>query len=359
MGLFSSLFGRKPAPAPQEPEVDEGEAPGVPLEELSAALDSPVGALRVDGARALLERWRSGDLRAAEAIAPRIPELLDDAEPLVRMAALSCVRLLRKPENLEKSAGGVLARLADPAAQVRTAAVWAAIRLPGDAARLQVRALLSSPEEPMRFAAACALSDARDAAALPELFAALRDDHRRQEALSALMSLGDPAALPEVARLFEEESLGSFDRTLVAAALARFGDKRGAEHLVARIEEDSDDRPIAAEWAGRLGVQEALPALTRLADQEGDPAQGAAMRALGRLRAPDAEARLLLVAGSPDSPDDLRMDAAEGLAELATPASLELLKTLASGAPSELAGLCQELLGEVAAAQAAQSQESG
>src|SRR5206468_455587 len=155
----------------------------------------------------------------------------------------------------------VLALLADPAQQVRVAAVWTAVRLPGDGAREQVRSALKSDEETMRFAAACALSDAKDPAALPELSAALRDDHRRQEALSALMSLGDAAALPEIARVFEDESLGEFDRTLAAAALARFGDERGGKHLIDRIEQPGDDRPVAAEWAGRLGVQQAVGAL--------------------------------------------------------------------------------------------------
>jgi HEAT repeat protein len=349
MGLFSWLGGSRKPEEPEQ-ELPEEAAPGVAIEELAAALDAREGALRVDSSRALLERWRGGDAQAAEILAPRLTELLDDYEPLVRVTALSGVRLLRKPENLEKNASGVLALLADPVAQVRTAAVWAALRLPGEAARQQVRALLSSTEEPMRFAAACALSDVRDAAALPELVAALGEEHRRQEALSALMSLGDAGALPPIAALFEDESLGDFDRTLVAAALARFGDARGGAHLVERIESDSDDRPVAAEWAGRLGVQGAVPSLSSLADEEGDPARGAAMRALGRLHAPGAEERLLRVAGSEDFTEDLRMDAAEGLAELGTPAALELLEKLAARAPAELAQLCKELLLEVSEA---------
>src|SRR5207237_8544003 len=103
------------------------------------------------------------------------------------------------------------------------AASWAALRLPGDAARAQVRAILESGEETMRFAAACALSDVHDPAALGELQAALADDHRRQEALSALMSLGDPSAVPEIAKVFEAHSLGAFDRPLAAAAAAGVG----------------------------------------------------------------------------------------------------------------------------------------
>jgi HEAT repeat protein len=131
--------------------------------------------------------------------------------------------------------------------------------------------------------------------------------------------------------------------------MARFGDARGGAHLISRIETAADDRPIAAEWAGRLGVQEAIPTLSELADSEGDAAQGAAIRALGRLKAPGAEERLLRLVADPDAPEDLRMDAAEGLAELATPAALDLLKQLAQGEPSELSQLSQELLAEVEA----------
>jgi HEAT repeat protein len=343
MGLFSSLFGKKPpAEAPSAPEA-------VSFDELREGLESPDGAARVDAGRELLDRWRNGELPAAEILAPRLEQLLGDDEPLVRITALQGVRMLRKPENLAACESGVLGLLADGTPQVRAAAIWAAIRLPGETARAQVRVALQSSEETMRFAAACALADAHDAAALPELTAALRDGYRRQEAISALMSLGDADALPEVSRLFEDESLGEFDRTLVAAAMARFGDARGGAHLISRIETESDDRPIAAEWAGRLGVQEAIPTLTGLAEREGDAAQGAAIRALGRLKAPGAEERLLRLVADADAPEDLRMDAAEGLAELATPAALDLLKQLAQGEPSELSQLSQELLAEVEA----------
>ena len=340
MGLFSSLFGKSRTPEP--PVEPEG------VDDLGAALESTDGAIRVDAARALLEGWRSGDARAAEVLAPRLATLLDDPEPLVRIAALGGVRLLRNPENLASCESGVLALLADPAQQVRSAAIWSAVRLSGDVARAQVRAALDSSEELMRFAAACALSEVHDSAALPELVAALRDGHRRQEALSALMSLGDAAAVPEIARLFEEESIGEFDRTVTAAALARFGDARGTEWLAERIQHEGDDRPIAVEWAGRLGVQQAVPALQELAALSGDPAQGAALRALGRLRAEGAEQTLLAIAADETEPEDLRMDAAEGLAELQTNAALDLLRSLAKADSGELPRLCQELLLEVA-----------
>ena len=350
MALFSWLK-QKPAPVPEpEPPREAGVA------ELSEALAAADGALRVDAARALLDRWRSGDRQAADALSARLDELLDDGEPMVRVAALSASRFLGRPADLERIASAVLARLADRSAQVRTGAVWAAARLPGETARAQVRALLASEEEPMRFAAACALSDARDPAAVPVLTAALRDDHRRQEALSAIMSLGDAGALPGVATLFEDESLGELDRTLAAAALVRLGDPRGAAHLAERVAAGSDDAPIAAEWAGRLGVREATDSLREVSEEEGSAARGAALRALGRLRAGGAEERLLEIASGAGEPEDLRMDAAEGLAEIGTPRCVAALREL-SGQGGELGALCDELLAEIAPDPAAGAEE--
>ena len=142
MGLLSWLFGKKEETKPVDSEAatesgrDESDtAPGVPVEELEKALSGRDGGQRIDGARALLERWRQGDALAASALAPRVGDLLQDSEPLVRLAGLSAARLLRKPENLEKISSQVLALLADGSAQVRTAAVWSAVRLPGEVAR--------------------------------------------------------------------------------------------------------------------------------------------------------------------------------------------------------------------------------
>ncbi|MFL5367860.1 MAG: HEAT repeat domain-containing protein [Myxococcales bacterium] len=359
MGLLSWLK-KKPADGGDQPAEapPAEEAPAESAADLAESLSASDGALRVDAARALLDRLRNGDDEARKALAARIGDLFSDEEPAVRATALSALRLLHAPELLEAHQSAVLALLADPVAQVRTTAVWSAARLRGETARTQVRALLTCEEEPLRFAAACALSELGDSAAVPELTAALREDHRRQEALSALMSLGDAAALPSVAALFEEESLGEFDRTLAAAALRRMGDPRGAEHLCARIAEGSDDAPIAAEWAGRLGVSEAVTALEDTAEREGDPARGAALRALGRLQAPGAEDRLLAIVRSTDEAEDVRMDAAEGLAELGTAPALDALTAL-SREEGELASLCRELLAEVAANQRLQHPNEG
>ena len=277
MGLLSWLTGKKPAEAGKADEEPEGGRPAPEaersglaaqdLETLGRALESRNGAARIDASRALLERWRHGDSEAATFLVERLAPLLEDAEPTVRQVALAGVRLMRKPENLAKHASAVLALLADKAGPVRSAAIWAAVKLPGEVARTQVKALLTGADEAHRFEAATALAEIGDPAALPILVDVLHEGYRRQEALSSLMTLGDPAALAPLGALWESEEaegIGQFDRTALAAALARFGDARGAAHLAERAAATGDDRPIAVEWTGRLGVKEAIPALIGL-----------------------------------------------------------------------------------------------
>src|SRR5207253_1812527 len=76
MGLLSWLKkGASDAPQPAGPG-DEPES----VPELAEALSSGNGAARVDAARALLDRWRSGDLAAAEAVVGRLAGLLEGPE---------------------------------------------------------------------------------------------------------------------------------------------------------------------------------------------------------------------------------------------------------------------------------------
>jgi HEAT repeat protein len=82
-----------------------------------------------------------------------------------------------------------------------------------------------------------------------------------------------------------------------------------------------------------------------LAELEGDPARGAALRALGRLNAPGAGPHLAAIAQNEDEAPDLRMDAVEGLAELGSLAPIEAL----AGRDDELGALCRELLAEARA----------
>jgi HEAT repeat protein len=357
MGILSWLSGKKtaelPAAEPQEPAEEEQ----LPVAQLAAELAEIAPERRIDAARALLERWRAGDAEAASALAPHVHELLADPEPSMRLVALAAVHLFRKPENIDRCASGVLAALNDGVAQVRTAAVWAAAALPTEAARVQLHAALESREEPLRFAAACALANRQDAAAVPELLRAVHEGVRRQEAVAALITLGDPSCVPDLVQLFEgedEAALEPFDKTSVAAALAKFGDARGAAWLVERIENDGDDGPIAVDWAARLGVQDAVPALLELAENEGSHARGAAVRALGTLRAPGAEERLRGILDDEEEPPELRMDAAEGLADLGTPSAIAALKAH-SGGGDELAEVCAELVVQLAAQEAARA----
>ncbi|MBS2024800.1 MAG: HEAT repeat domain-containing protein [Deltaproteobacteria bacterium] len=367
MGLFSKLFGGGKAQQNDEAkdeakaaaEAEEAKAdPAAERAELAADLDSSNGAARVDAGRALLDRWRAGDNDAAEVMVARLPALFEDSEPQVRMIALACVRQFRKRENLEKHTSATLALLADPVSQVRTSAVWAVARLPGDVARAQLRAVLGHQEEAMRFAAAVALADLKDPSCLKELTTAIGEQHRRHEALSALMALGDASAAPAVKEQFDDERIGDLDRTACAAALVRLGDASGKPYLLERLASAyGDDRPNAVEWAGLLGVTEAIDALTQISDDPDDLCNGAALKALARLKAPGIEARLLAIAQDPKQPD-LRLDAAEGLAELGTPECRAALETLAKSDDEELAETARESLHELAVADAIKKAEA-
>ena len=103
-------------------------------------------------------------------------------------------------------------------------------------------------------------------------------------------------------------------------------------------------------------MKEAIPALEELVNEEGDPARGAALRALGRLKAAGSEELLLRFAKDAELSDDLRLDAAEGLAELGTAEALTALRELSS-AKGELADLCRDLLAELAQAEAQRAAE--
>jgi HEAT repeat protein len=82
-----------------------------------------------------------------------------------------------------------------------------------------------------------------------------------------------------------------------------------------------------------------------LADSD-ELSRGAALRALGRLQAPGAEERLLAVVRDSEASDDLRLDAAEGLAELGTPPAKAELEKLAQQ-DDELGQLSKQLLQEM------------
>ncbi len=324
MGLFSKLFGgnaSKPEDSVSEMDVS------VSVAELSAALESSNGGLRIDALAMLSERAReSGDAEAIEAIAAHWPKLLTDSEELVRQRALSLTAIVPASADRESA---LLPLLDDSVAAVRTAAVWAVARASKSPSPILV-AHLHDPSPQTRFAVAAALAQLGDSSGFEELALALDEPAARLEALQALGNLGDARALAPLTALFERTMLDEMDRVQCAGALARLGDSAGKEHLLRALEENGESAPFAAGWAGDLGILEAVPLLEALADEVESPARGASLHALGALRAPGAEARLLRVLSSDDGEESAaRLDAAEGLALIGTPTARSALEEAA------------------------------
>jgi HEAT repeat protein len=129
----------------------------------------------------------------------------------------------------------------------------------------------------------------------------------------------DPRFVPEVVALYRETEGGAGDDLLVrrylAVALGRLGDARAVPELRRTMQGAALDAQtvIYSAWAlGAIGDAAALPDLLRLAAADDAGLRKAAVHALGRFRAPPAEAAV--VAALEDSAVDVRWNAAVALA---------------------------------------------
>jgi HEAT repeat protein len=164
-------------------------------------------------------------------------------------------------------AGGLVEALDAPrvsgSVQLRTAVVTA-LRRAGLSQTVPVVSdlLLTDPAEPVRRAAANALGEFGDPAALPALRDAL-DDNSETVRLWAIKSLGRLRDRESVDRLIGLlDSPDSGFRSYAAQALGDIGDQRGTEPLLAHLDDPSGTVQIAVCLAlRRLGDPRAIPAL--------------------------------------------------------------------------------------------------
>lgn len=129
----------------------------------------------------------------------------------------------------------------------------------------------------------------------------------------------DPRFVPEVVALYRETEGGAGDDLLVrrylAVALGRLEDARAVPELRRTAQEPASDAQtvIYAVWAlGAIGDAAAVPDLLRLAAAEDAGLRKAAVHALGRFTAPEAEAAV--EAALQDPAVDVRWNAAVALA---------------------------------------------
>ncbi len=256
------------------------------------------------------DRWE--ELRFA------IPQLLEDAQSEVRRAVVTLAALVMPEEEGDQF---LAARLRDPSDEVRMEAAGQLADRGRPAVRPALAVALEDASFMVRFEAARGMAAIHHSAGLDVLAEGLEHDTLRFRAIGALAELGDPKAIPPLKKVFKKWLLQSFDRTQAAGALARLGDAEGAEYLLQRTRAriGQADRPMAVELCGEVKVPGALPRLLEILADKTDAARGAAARGLGRLGDKAGLPALAAVLEELDAPEDLKLDAAEGLCRLGGP----------------------------------------
>lgn len=257
------------------------------------------------------------DPRRGNELAGSVPHLLEDADPDVRVQAVTLAALSLDPEPLLPL---LAARVDDADELVRLEVVGRLADLQLPHSRGALARALEDGVFGVRFEAARGMAALHHSAGLEVLIEALDHADLRFRALGAIAELGDSAALPAVKRIFGKWILPTFERTQAAGVLAKFGDAAGYAHLFKRAGKRwRPDRALAAELLGAVKAPGAFEHLARMVSDPKDVYRGAAARGLGRLGDPRALPLLLPLLEDLSLPEDVRLDGAEGLCTLALP----------------------------------------
>lgn len=186
--------------------------------------------------------------------------------------------------------------------------------------------LLNHGDPDVRYEAAGALGDLRDASAVESLITALKNDELsgvRWKAAEALSKIGAPAvdALIEALRHHDDDV-----RWKAAIALGEIGDPRAVEPLVTLLfDDDRFVKSHAALALGAIGEPAVKPLIHALRDGDGNLRWGAAI-ALGKIRDPRAIEPLIRALA--DKYENVRAESASSLAAIGKPALRPLLDFL-------------------------------
>jgi HEAT repeat protein len=197
-----------------------------------------------------------------DAVIARLREGLRADQPELRF---QCAAGLAELEGRAAEDDLVAALARETTPQIRGALVTALGELdpPGPRACEVLAPLCDEPDKPTAFAAALALTAARDPRGGQQLLAALGrplDRGRALEALAALGPLAPPAALPNVRRLARSFFTPGLTRVRAAYALARLAPAEG-EAVLARL-------AGSLRVAVREAVADARAGLTQLAKRD-------------------------------------------------------------------------------------------
>lgn len=185
-----------------------------------------------------------------------------------------------------------------------------------DAVREKLAERVEDPVPMVKLEAAIALAEVQDRRATALLLDAMRFRQFRLDAIRALGTLGDPAALDPLRAVMNKILMPWADKLQAAAALCALGDTDGARYLGERLNSRRfAERAAAVHFLGESRHPDALGTLATILEDVDHPLRDTAARALGLLG--DPRARSTLEAALQGTEDNaLREDIERSLAQL-------------------------------------------
>jgi HEAT repeat protein len=309
----------------------------------------------------------SGEVSERRLAAARIGELpaeiglqlarqaMGDPDVEVRLRAAQAAITLRMP----KAGDQVIPWLSESDPRVRLTACDVIRASPTDRSVVALGRVLGDPDPHVRVAAAAAMGSSGEAAAVSPLLGHLDDPAAevREEVARALGRIGDGRAV--VSLIGKVQDSVPEVRKVVARALGDLGDARAASALMLALQDALPEVRLEAVTAlGKLRSEEAVPAITPLAEEGGEsganrPQQGglgvgevraAALRALGRIGS-DGAVKALVRALAKDDPAALRSPVREALAAAGKRSAPALIAVLGGSPPGNTAAGAALVLG--------------
>jgi HEAT repeat protein len=254
------------------------------------------------------------DVSRSNELAEVLPRLLKDDDEGVRRGGLKLGALVLDSEDAQAL---FISHLKDSSELVRLEGTGQLADLISPTSRGALAAMMEDESFLVRFEAARGMAQLQHSSGMETLIEALEDPQLRFRALGALAILGDSKATPAIRRVFDRWLLPAFDRTQAAGVLAKLGDTKAAEHLIARTKKSwGPDRALAVELCGEISAPGAFERLSDILQNPKDGCRGAAARGLGRLKDQRAGVLLANALSAPSADDDFRLVTAEARQEL-------------------------------------------
>ena len=337
-GFEAALDPLLGALADPDERVREAAIQGLPFFESPRALEALMAAAKdsVDRTRAAAMRALGqcvGDLR----VSAYLLRGLGDADAWTRYYACQALGRLA----FEPAAEAIGRLLADPAGQVRVAAVEALAHLKSESALRALEAAASAVEPDVQRAALVGLGVAHRTESLPRILAATTasDPATRIVALSAIAGFRSPDALRALVESATDPDVGV--STVAIGLLSAVPGTAATMELANLLARSSAREQIVA--ALSVHLEGRVPGLSAALETADDETAGALTSALARMRRPDATAALLgtMTSGNPRA----RKAAATTLAGLGQTDALEILRVAAANDPEpEVRRICSVLL---------------